>query len=178
MEQLGQKSNLKLFKVHVLNGFNRKTYNLGHPILFMNNLKIFQRLFAWLVCLDELEGFASRFILQNFVIWQYFWWVFLNKIRWTSFFVPTEFSSGVFKKLLDRNGFRTQARRTYWKVFQPSNPSERLEDQKSIIGKMNRTNKERKQSCFASNKIVFLLKTKKRIKSSHCSMKNRLEVCV
>ena len=80
MEQLGQKSNLKFFKVHVLNGFNRKTYKLGHPILFMDNLKIFQRLFAWLVCLDELEGFVSRFLLQKFVIWLYFWWVFFTKL--------------------------------------------------------------------------------------------------
>ena len=74
--------------------------------------------------------------------------------------LPTEFSSSVFKKLLDSNGFRAHARRTYWKVFQSSNPSEKLEDQKSIIGKMIRTNKKRKQSCFASNRIVFFAQNK------------------
>ena len=38
-----------------------------------------------------------------------------------------------------------------------------MEDQKLIFDKMNRTNKKRKQKCFASNRIVFLLKKQKNV---------------
>ena len=68
-----------------------------------------------------------------------------------------------FKKLQDRNGFRNHARRTYWKALKPPNPSGNLEDQKSIFDKMNRTNKKRKQSCFATNRIVFFAQNKKNV---------------
>ena len=43
-------------------------YNIDQPIFFMNKLKLFQRLIAWLFCLDEFEMYASQFYLQNFVI--------------------------------------------------------------------------------------------------------------
>ena len=55
-------------KLHCLNGFNRQKYNIDQPIFFMNKLKIFQRLIAWLFCLDEFEKFASQFYLPIFVI--------------------------------------------------------------------------------------------------------------
>ena len=148
-------------KLHALNGFKKKkTYNIGHPIFFMNKLKFFfQILVACLVSLDELQWFASQFFVQIFVIWQIFWW-FINKIRWKSVFVPTTFSSVVFRKLLDRDGFPTYARRTFWKALQLLHISGNLYHQKSVIDKMNRTNKNLKESWFASNRIVFLLKTK------------------
>ena len=68
MEKLGQKKPEVFLKFHCLNGFNRKTYNIGQQILFMNKLKFFQRLIAWLICLDESEKSASQFYLKNFVI--------------------------------------------------------------------------------------------------------------
>ena len=34
----------------------------------MNKLKIFQRLIAWLFCLNEFEKFSSQFYLKKFVI--------------------------------------------------------------------------------------------------------------
>ena len=67
-------------KIRALNGLNSKTYYICHPIFFMNQLEIFQRLIAWLFCLDELQCFACRFFLQFFVTWQVFWWV-INKVR-------------------------------------------------------------------------------------------------
>ena len=63
MEKLGQKKTWSFSKFQCLNGFNGKTYNLGQPILFFNKLKFFQRLIAWLICLDELEKFASQVYL-------------------------------------------------------------------------------------------------------------------
>ena len=51
-----------------MNGFNRKTYNIARPIFFMDELNFFQRLIAWLFCLDEIEKFSSQIYLQNFVI--------------------------------------------------------------------------------------------------------------
>ena len=50
------------FQIPLL-GFNRKTYNIGRPIFFKNKLKLFQRLIAWLYCLDEFEKFAIEFFL-------------------------------------------------------------------------------------------------------------------
>ena len=44
------------------------------------NSNLFQRLFAWLVTLDELQWFASQFFVQIFVFWQFFRWI-INKIR-------------------------------------------------------------------------------------------------
>ena len=123
------------------------------------NLIFFQILVAWLVSLDELQWFASRFFVQIFVIWQIFWW-FINIIRWKLVFVPTTFSSVVFRKLLDRDGFPTYARRAFWKALQLLHISGNLYHQKSVIDKMNRTNKNLKESWFASNRINFLLKTK------------------
>ena len=62
-KKLGQKINLKFFKVHYLNGLNRETYNIGQPISFLKKPKICHCLIAWLYCLDELEKFASQFYL-------------------------------------------------------------------------------------------------------------------
>ena len=45
-----------------------KTYYIGQPIFFMNKLKIFHRLIAWLICLDEFVKFASQFNYYSFVI--------------------------------------------------------------------------------------------------------------
>ena len=42
--------------------------SIGRPIFFMNKPNFFQRLIAWLFCLDEFEKFASQFYLQIFVI--------------------------------------------------------------------------------------------------------------
>ena len=50
-------------KFHSLNGLDRKTYNIGQPIFFMNKIKIFQRLIAWLFYWDEFENFSSQFYL-------------------------------------------------------------------------------------------------------------------
>ena len=44
-------------------------YNIDQPILFMNKLKTFQHLVAWLLCLDEFQKIATRFYLYNFMIW-------------------------------------------------------------------------------------------------------------
>ena len=104
-------------KIHALNGFNRKMYTIGHLSFLMNKLENFQRLVAWLFCLDELQCFACRLFLHCFVTWKVFWWV-INKIRKTSVFVPTEFSSGVCKKLPDRDGLQTHPRRTKWIALQ------------------------------------------------------------
>ena len=71
---LAQKVTWIFSKIHALKGFNRKTYKIGHPIFFMNTFKVFQRLVAWLVCLNELQWFASRFFLPTFVKWRTFWW--------------------------------------------------------------------------------------------------------
>ena len=38
-KKLGQKINLKIFKVNYLEGLNRETYNIGQPIFFLKNLK-------------------------------------------------------------------------------------------------------------------------------------------
>ena len=43
-------------------------YNIDQPIFFMNKLKLFQRLIAWLFCLDKFEKVASQYYLLIFVI--------------------------------------------------------------------------------------------------------------
>ena len=63
-------------KIHALNGFNRKMYTIGHLSFLMSKLENFQRLVAWLVCLNELQWFASRFFLPTFVKWRTFCWFF------------------------------------------------------------------------------------------------------
>ena len=68
MKNWAKKVTWKFSKLHYLIGFNRKTNNIGRPIFFMNKPNFFQRLIAWLFCLDEFEKFASQFYLQIFVI--------------------------------------------------------------------------------------------------------------
>ena len=63
VEKLGRKKTWNFSKFHCLNGFIRKTYNIDQPIFFMNKLEIFQRLIAWIFCLDEFEKIASQFYL-------------------------------------------------------------------------------------------------------------------
>ena len=70
MEKLGQKT-WSFSKFLCLNGFIRKTYNIGQPIFFMNKLKFFQLFIAWLFCLDEIEKLASQFFL-------FFFWDLVN----------------------------------------------------------------------------------------------------
>ena len=56
-------------------------------------------------------------------------------------------------------------------AFQCLNLSANRQDLKSYIGKCNRTNKRLKQRCFSSNRIIFLLKTMKPIKSyQNCAL--------
>ena len=61
-------------------------------------------------------------------------------------------------------------------TVQRLNHSATLSAQSSFVCYLNRINKISKQICSASDRKIIRSQQKKRIKSSHCSTKTRLEV--
>ena len=151
-------------KIHALNGFNRKTYNIDRPIFFMNKFKILQSLVAWLLYLVELQWFASRFSTK-FLRPDKFFGELTTKLGKYHFLCLSN-SVQVFLKI-NRQGWDSDPGKqnilNSLSTPYPLGQLVRPEVNQSIIGKMIRTIESLEPSCLASKRVGFLLK-KKQIK--------------